>query len=123
MVEFETGCTKIAHHHSLVFFTVSSGKARIPAVGSVFACLNRRGNRRSLAIFDRKEIASWGLKNREFAGSGINRRRNRRESGDFGALTLDIASELFQHGPCPVIFDGGTNHHALPVGSPETCAH
>ena len=36
----------------------------------------RRGNR-----------ASWGLKtSRDFSGSGKNRRRNRRESRDFGAL-------------------------------------
>ena len=38
----------------------------------------RRGNR-----------ASWGLKkSRDFSGSGKNRRRNRRESRDFGALRL-----------------------------------
>ena len=37
----------------------------------------RRGNR-----------ASWGLKtSRDFSGSGKNRRRNRRESRDFGALS------------------------------------
>ena len=49
----------------------------------------RRRNRGSLVIFFAEEIAHpWGLKkSRDFLGSGENRRRSRRESRDFGALS------------------------------------
>ena len=58
-------------------------------MGIKFGLLNRRENRRSLAIFLRRgNRASWGLKNRAILrGSGENRRRNRRGSRDFGALS------------------------------------
>ena len=39
-------------------------------MGISFVRLNRKENRHSLAIFDRKEIAR-GLKNRGFAGVGV----------------------------------------------------
>ena len=83
-----TECTKIAHRRSLAIFAADSGIAGNSAVGIKFVPFNRRENRRSLAIFFAKEIASWGLKNRAILrGSGENRRRNRRESRDFGALS------------------------------------
>ena len=54
----------------------------IPAVGVSFARLYRREiseNGRSLAIFDRKEIAHpEAFKNRDLQGRGTNRRCNRR---------------------------------------------
>ena len=50
-----------------------------------------RRNRGSLAIFFAEEIAHLGAsKNRDFLGSGRNRRRSRRESRDFGALSLQV---------------------------------
>ena len=85
-----TECTKIAHRRSLAIFAADSGIAGNSAVGIKFVPFNRRENRRSLAIFFAKEIAHLGaLKNRAILrGSGENRRRNRRESRDFGALYM-----------------------------------
>ena len=52
-----------------------------------FTCFHRRKNRGSLAVFFAEEIAHLGAsKSRDFSGSGKNRRRNHRESRDFGAL-------------------------------------
>ena len=89
---FWAECTKIAHRRSLAIFAADSGIAVNSAVGMKFVPFNRRENRRSLAIFFAEEIAraSWGLiKNRAILrGSGKNRRRNRRESRDFGALSF-----------------------------------
>ena len=82
-------CTKIAHRRSLAIFTADSGIAGNSAVGIHFVPFNRRENRRSLAIFDRKEIAHLGaLKIAILQGSSKNRRRNRRDSRDFGALSF-----------------------------------
>ena len=60
---FEAECTKIAHRHSLAILTADSGIARNSAVGISFVPFNRRENRCSLAIFDRK-------KSRNLAGGG-----------------------------------------------------
>ena len=81
---FLTECTKIAHRRSLAIFAADSGIARKSAVGIKVVPFNRR----SLAIFFAEEIAHLGAsKNRAILrGSGKNRRRNRRESRDFGAL-------------------------------------
>ena len=47
----EPECTKIAHRRSLAIFAADSGIAGNSAVGIKFGPLNRRENRRSLAIF------------------------------------------------------------------------
>ena len=50
----------------------------------------RRGNR-----------TSWGLKkSRDFSGSGKNRRCNRRESRDFGALRFAVVEQLLYYFCC-----------------------
>ena len=62
-----------------------------------FAHVDRRENRRSLAMSDRKEIAHLeALEIAILRGSGKSRRRNRRESRDhFGALkSCELASPL-----------------------------
>ena len=57
-------------------------------MGIGFVRFNRRANRRSLAIFRRKKITHLGALNiANFARSGKNHRRNRRETRDFGALS------------------------------------
>ena len=62
------------------FYPFSSQKKS--RFASDFLC---RGNR-----------ASWGLKkSRDFSGSGKNRRRNRRESRDFGALRPLVKRAIF----------------------------
>ena len=48
------------HRHSLAIFHHRHGYRRDSRNGNQFACCNRRENRRSLAIFDRKEIAHLG---------------------------------------------------------------
>ena len=53
-------CTKIAHRHSLAIFMSDSGIARHSAMGISVARSHRRENHRSLAIFDRREIAHLG---------------------------------------------------------------
>ena len=69
-----------------------------------------RENRRSLAIFFAEEIAHVGaLKNRAILrGSGKNRRRNRRESRDFGALRGGANNVPLANGGCagvtPAVF-------------------
>ena len=56
-------------------------------MGSSFVHFNRRENRRSLAIFDRKDIVHLGAQKMAILrGSGENRHHNRKESCDFGAL-------------------------------------
>ena len=64
-------------------------------MGIKFVPFNRRENRRSLAIFFAEEIAHLGaLKIARFCGgSGKNRRRNRRESRDFGALRAALPAQ------------------------------
>ena len=86
-----TECTKFAHRHSLAIFTADSGVAEIPAMGIIFqrtspfaSDFGSLGNR-----------ASWGLKGRAILwGSGENRRCNRRESRDFGALSTWIVMDF-----------------------------
>ena len=61
-------------------------------MGINFVPVNRRESRRSLATFDRTDIAHLGVLNiaRLCGGERSNRRRNRRESRDFGALRLRL---------------------------------
>ena len=109
---FTPECTKIAHRRSLAIFAADSGIAGNSAVGIKFVPFNRRENRLSLAIFFAKEIAHLGaLKIARFCGgSGENRRRNRRESRDFGVYPFtqtNIVSRNSIFGerfcaPCPV---------------------
>ena len=85
-----TECTKIAHRRSLAIFTADEGIAENSAVRIIFARFHRRKNRARFAsdFLRRGNRTSWGLKkSRDFSGSGKNRRRNRRESRDFGALS------------------------------------
>ena len=57
--------------------------------------------------------ASWGLKkSRDFVGSGKNRRRSRRESRDFGALSWVVEEGVFQEGRG----QGGVSQPKLPSG-------
>ena len=84
-------CTKIAHRRSLAIFTADKDIARNSAARSSFTHLLRRRNRGSLAIFFAEQIAHLGAsKNRDFLGSVKNRRRSRRESRDFGALSSGV---------------------------------
>ena len=81
-------CTKIAHRRSLAILTADKGIARNSAARIIFTRFHRSKNRGSLATFFAQEIAHLGAsKSRDFSGSGKNRRRNRRESRDFGALS------------------------------------
>ena len=55
----------------------------------------RKKSRFASDFLCRGDRESWGLKNfrsRDFSGSGRNRRRNRRESRDFGALSFGECS-------------------------------
>ena len=82
-------CTKIAHRRSLAIFSADEGIAGNPAARVIFTRFHRRKNSRFASDFLRRgNRACWGLKkSRDFFGSGKNRRRNRRESRDFGALS------------------------------------
>ena len=70
------------------------------AMGISFVRFNHRENRRSPAMFYRKEIAHLGAvpHGAKFAGSGRNRCCNRREAHDFGALSsLDHHVDPVKH--------------------------
>ena len=84
----QSECTKIAHRCSLAIFTADKGIAGNSAARIIFSRFHRRKKSRFASDFLRRgNRASWGLKkSRDFSGSGNNRRRNRRESRDFGAL-------------------------------------
>ena len=88
--------TKIAHRRSLAIFTADEGIAGNSAARTIFTHFIRRRNRGSLAILFAEEIAHLGAsKNRDFSGSGKNRRRSRRESRDFGPLRRGCDEALF----------------------------
>ena len=89
LLHSSTECTKIAHRRSLAIFTADEGIAGNSAARTIFTHLLRRRDRGSLAIFLAEETAHLGAskKSRDFSGSGKNRRRSRRESHDFGALS------------------------------------
>ena len=88
-------CTKIAHRRSLAIFTADEGIAGNSAARSIFTHFLRRRNRGSLAIFFAEEIAHLGaLKIRATLWGGKNRRRSRRESRDFGALSSSPANRI-----------------------------
>ena len=59
-LQHQSECTKIAHRRSLAIFTADSRIAGSSAVGINLVPFDRRENRRSLAIFDRKRIAHLG---------------------------------------------------------------
>ena len=89
-LEISVPCrAKIAHRRSLAIFTADEGIAGNSAARIIFTRFHRRGNRGSLAIFFAGEIAHLGASKvaRFCRGSGKNRRRSRRESSDFGALS------------------------------------
>ena len=91
-------CTKIAHRNSLAIFTADEGIAGNSATRIIFTRFHRRTNRSSLAIFFASEIAHLGAsKSRAtFWGAGKNRRRNRRESRDFVALSRTPTAQTIQ---------------------------
>ena len=77
-------CTKIAHRHPLAIFTADEGITGNSAARTLFTHFLRRRNRGSLAFFFAEEIAHLGAsKNRDFLGSGKNRRRNRKRIARF----------------------------------------
>ena len=85
-------CTKIAHRRSLAIFTADRGIAGNSATRIIFYPVSSQKKSRFASDFLRRgNRASWGLKkSRDFSGSGENRRRNRRESRDFGALSHGV---------------------------------
>ena len=93
-----TKCTKIAHRRSLAIFAADSGIARNSAVGIKFVPFNPQRKSPFASDFLRRgNRASWGLKNRAILrGSSKNRRRNRRESHDFGALSTTTKKSKIQ---------------------------
>ena len=61
----------------------------IPQRGPICPFSSQKKSRFASDFLRRGNSASWGLeKSRDFWGSGKNRRRNRRESRDFGALRV-----------------------------------
>ena len=72
-----------------------------PQRGSFLPVLIAEKSRFASDFLRRGNRASWGLKkSRDFSGSSKNRRRNRRESRDFGALRCRSRlklSENFKH--------------------------
>ena len=85
-----TECTKIAHRRSLASFYRRRGYRReFRSEDHFFTRFHRRRNRGSLPIFFSEEVAHLGAsKSRDFSGSRKNRRCNRKESRDFGALRI-----------------------------------
>ena len=112
-------CTKIAHRRSLAIFTADEGIAGNSAVRIIFARHHRRKNRGSLAIFFAEEIAHLGAsKSRgDFSGSGKNRRRNRRESRDFGALSLTLQAATMSELTCLFVVTSNVDMQQVhPIG-------
>ena len=98
-----TECTKIAYRRSLAISTADEGIARNSAARTIFTHFLRRRNRGSLAMIFAEEIAHLGAsKNRAILwGSGKNRRRSRRESHDFGALSPGtLSAQPWSHFTC-----------------------
>ena len=118
-------CTKIAHRRSLAIFTADEGIAGNSAARIILPSFHRRRNRGSLAVFFAEEIAHLGAsKSRDFSGSGKNRRRNRRESRDFGALSparvrYIVACEKCTKGARTSVWESSQDHNCKTGGSPK----
>ena len=115
-------CTKIAHRHSLIsdFYRRRRHRRKFCSEDHFYPFSSQKKSQFASDFLRRGNRASWGLKkSRDFLGSGKNRRRNRRESRDFGSLRgwgvyfeAPVARVLcpppsFEHPPTPRrIFSG-----------------